>query len=117
MSLAKGATLPQGKVSLRMARLDDLRGLTGQAVSGALTADASLDGSVATVDIDATRAGIPGSAVGHAVLKARVSDPLAHPTVAATLDAEGIEAAESAARPSSRCRASRTRWLCASAPR
>ncbi len=91
-TLAKGATLPVGKVSLRMTRLDDLRALTGQAVSGAITATAALDGGIATVDLDAIRAGIPGSAVGHAVLKARVTNPTAHPSVAATLDAEGIEA-------------------------
>ena len=93
VTLTKGATLPQGKVSLRMTRLDDLRALAGQAVSGALSAEASFEAGVATVDLDATRAGIPGSAVGHAVLKARVTDPTTHPTVAATLDAEGIEAA------------------------
>ncbi len=75
-----------------MTRLDDLRALTGQAVSGAITATAALDGGIATVDLDAIRAGIPGSAVGRAVLKARVTNPTAHPCVAATLDAEGIEA-------------------------
>ncbi len=91
-TMAKGAPLPQGKVSLRMTRLDDLRALTGQAVSGAVTADAAFDGSTATIDLDATHAGIPGSSVGHAVLKARVTDPATHPAVAATLDAAGIEA-------------------------
>ena len=91
-TMAKGAALPQGKVSLRMARLDDLRALAGQAVSGAVTADAAFDGSIATIDLDATHAGIPGSSVGRAVLKARVTDPTTHPAVAATLDAEGIEA-------------------------
>ncbi len=91
-TMAKGASLPQGKVSLRMTRLDDLRALTGQAVSGAVTADAAFDGSTATIGLDATHAGIPGSSVGHAVLKARVTDPTTHPAVAATLDAEGIEA-------------------------
>ena len=93
VTLAKGATLPEGKVNLRMTRLDDLRALTGQAVTGSVTANASLEGGVATVDLDATRAGIPGNSVGHAVLKARVTDPTTHPAVAATLDADGIEAA------------------------
>ena len=91
-TLARGATLPEGKVSLRMTRLEDLRALTGQAVSGAITADAALAGTMATIDLDASHAGIPGSAVRHAVLKARVTDPTTHPGVAATLDAEGIEA-------------------------
>ena len=92
VTMAKGATLPEGKVSLRMTRLDDLRALTGQAVSGSVTADAELAGGVATVNLDATHAGIPGSSVGRAVLKARVTNPTAHPSVAATLDADGIEA-------------------------
>ena len=91
-TLAKGAKLPDGKVSLRMTRLEDLRALTGQAVSGSVTADAALAGTIATIDLDASHAGIPGSSVGHAVLKARVTDPTTHPSVAATLDAEGIEA-------------------------
>ena len=94
VTLAKGATLPQGKVSLRMTRLDDLRALTGLAVSGAITGQAVLDANTATVDLDATHAGIPGKSVGHAVLKARVTDPTAHRTVVATLDAEGIEAGD-----------------------
>ena len=91
-TLPKGATLPQGKISLRMTRLDDLRALTGQAVSGSITADAALDDGAATIDLDATHAGIPGSSVGRAVLKAHVTNPTTHPDVAATLDAEGIEA-------------------------
>ena len=91
-TLPKGATLPEGKVSLRMTRLEDLRALTGQAVSGSVTADAALDGNEATINLDATHAGIPGSAVGRAVLKARVTNPTAHPSVAATLDTDGIEA-------------------------
>ena len=92
ITLAKGATLPDGKVSLRMTRLEDLRALTGQAVSGSVTADAALDGNAATISLDATHAGIPGSSVARAVLKAHVADPTTHPSVAATLDADGIEA-------------------------
>ncbi len=92
VTLAAGAKLPEGKVSLRMTRLDDLRALVGQAVSGSVTAEAELQGGAAKLDLQATRAGIPGSSVGHAVLSARVTDPTTHPVVAATLDADGIEA-------------------------
>ena len=75
-----------------MARLDDLRALTGQAVTGAITADLALDAQAATAKLEATRAGIPGSQVGSARLNARVTDPLTRPVVDATLDAEGVEA-------------------------
>ena len=92
VTLPKGATLPDGKVSLRMTRLDDLRPIVGAAVSGSVTADAALAGGVATVNLDAEHAGIPGSSVGRAVLNARVTDPVAHPVVAAILEADGIEA-------------------------
>ena len=92
VTLAKAATLPDGRVTVRMARLDDLHALIGQAVSGSVTADAVLAGGVATVDLTASHAGIPGSSVARAVLKARVTNPTGHPAVAATLDAEGIEA-------------------------
>ena len=92
VTMAQGATLPEGRVSLRMTRLDDLRTLVGQAVTGSVTAQAELTGGVAKLDLDAVRAGIPGSSVGQAVLAARVSDPTGHPSVAATLDVQGIEA-------------------------
>jgi translocation and assembly module TamB len=93
VTMAPGASLPEGKVSLRMTRLDDLRPLVGQAISGSITADASLHGNEARLDLTALQAGIPGSSVGRAVLAARVSDPMTHPVVAATLDAQGIAAA------------------------
>ncbi len=93
VSLPPGATLPLGRISLRMTRLDELRPLVGQAVSGSVSAEAELQpGGTAKLDLDATEAGIPGSRVARAVLSARVSDPTTHPVVAATLDATGIEA-------------------------
>ena len=93
VSLPPGATLPLGKVSLRMTRLDDLRPLIGQAVSGSVTANAELEpGGTAKLDLQALHAGIPGNSVERAVLSARVSAPTTHPVVAATLDATGIEA-------------------------
>ena len=92
VNLAAGATLPDGKVELRMTRLDDLRALSGQAVSGSVTASAELNGNLATLDLQADHAGIPGSSVGRAVLAARVTDPATKPAVAATLDVTGIAA-------------------------
>ena len=92
LTLPPGRTLPLGKVSLRMARLDDLRPFIGQPVSGGVAADIALDPAAVTLALDATRAGIPGSEVGHAKLAARVTDPLGRPVVDATLDADGIAA-------------------------
>jgi translocation and assembly module TamB len=90
--LPPGATLPLGKVSLRMPKLDDLRPLIGQAVSGAVSAEAELAAGSAKLTLDATGAGIPGSQVGRAKLAALVTDPLTHPAVDATLDVDGIQA-------------------------
>ena len=92
VTMASGATLPDGKINLRMTRLDDLRAIIGQAVSGSVKASAELDAGIAKVDLEADSAGIPGSSVGRAVLSARVNDPTTHPVVAATLDATGIQA-------------------------
>ncbi len=92
LTLAAGATLPDGRVSLRMTRLEDLRALVGQAVTGSVTAEAELGGNALKLDLQASHAGIPGSSVGRAALSARVANPTNHPSVAATLDAEGIEA-------------------------
>ncbi len=91
-TLAAGAKIPTGHVALRMTRLEDLRPLIGTAISGSVTADATADAGSAKLDLQATHAGIPGASVGRAVLAARVSDPLARPVVAATLDMDGIEA-------------------------
>ena len=92
LTLPPGSTLPRGKVNLRMTQLADLRPFIGQPVSGGVTADIALDATAITLALDATRAGIPGSEVGRAKLAARVTDPLTHPAVDATLDADGIAA-------------------------
>ena len=96
LTLPAGATLPLGHVALRMARLDDLRPLIHQPVTGAVTATADLTEGAVALDVDARNAGLPVARVGHATLKARVADPLAHRSVAATLVAEGIEASGAA---------------------
>ena len=93
LTLAPGATLPLGRVALRMTRLDDLRPFIGQPVSGAVTATVQLDPGAIVLDAEARNAGVPGSQVGHAVLKARVADPLGAPSVNAALAADGIAAA------------------------
>ena len=91
-NLAAGATLPEGQISLRMTRLDDLRPLVGQPIGGSVTASASLQGGAAKLDLTANQAGLPSASVGRAVLAARVTNPTSDPVVAATLDADGIAA-------------------------
>ena len=92
VSLAPGASLPEGQVSLRLTRLEDLRGLTGQAISGGVTASAALAGEVAKLDLRATGVGVGSNSVGQAVLSARVTNPTADPVVAATLTLDGLHA-------------------------
>ncbi len=96
--LARGATLPTGTLTLSMARLDDLRRLSGLALTGSVEADLGITGqgssTVAQVKLRADRAGLPGSAsVGRLALDARVNDPLGVMSVDATLAASDVRAA------------------------
>ena len=92
LTLPPGATLPLGRVALRMTRLEDLRPLVGQPVSGSIVADAELEAGAIRLKLDARNAGIPGSRVGQLALTGRVTDPLGRPEVAAQLTADGIDA-------------------------
>lgn len=97
LTLPPGARVPLGKLDLRMSRLDDLRGLTGQPLSGSVTAaletteKAGRQTAVLTADL--RDAGLAGKAtVGRAALKASVLDPLGKPSLDAKLTADGIAA-------------------------
>ncbi len=92
VSLAPGATVPQGNLALRATRLDDLRPFVGQPLSGALEATATLGADEATLAATLREAGVPGSRVGLATLKAQVAHPLADPVVQATLTTTGLAA-------------------------
>ena len=91
--LAPGATLPTGRVALRLTRLDDLRPFVHLALSGSITAEAELTDGPAKLTLEARDAGIPGSRVGRATLSATVQDPTTAPVVDARLTLDGIEAA------------------------
>ncbi len=93
LTLPAGATIPTGTVNLRMPTLADLRPLIGQKLSGGVVASLAIDPATATLDAELRNAGLPGTEVGHATVKARVADPLANPSVNATLVADGIDAA------------------------
>ncbi|MBV9654648.1 MAG: translocation/assembly module TamB domain-containing protein [Acetobacteraceae bacterium] len=102
LTLPHGASVPLGKLDIGMARLDDLRALTGQKLTGAVTASlqtAEKDGrQTATLKAEAREAGITGTAtVGRATLGATVLDPVAKPVLDAKLAAEDIAAAGLAA--------------------
>ncbi len=84
--LPKGATLPLGTLNLRMTRLDDLRPLVGQPLSGGVMANlvtAEREGKPeARLKLDARDAGLAGTAsVARASLQATVLDPAAAPTI------------------------------------
>ena len=100
LTLAAGATVPTGHLALRVARLDDLRRITGKALSGAtdlLVDIAGAERPVATAKLRVTRAGIPGSSVEAATLDAKIDDPVKLAHVDATLVATGIVASGVAA--------------------
>ena len=90
-TLKPGATLPTGRAQLRMTRLDDLRPIIGQPVTGSVQADIALDQD-ARVTLEARDAGIPGTRVGRASLTARIANPTTAPSVTAQATLDGIAA-------------------------
>jgi len=99
LTLPKGAELPLGKIELAMGRLDDLRPLTGQPLTGAL--DASLETGLksgvpwARLQLDARQAGLAGTAAaGQTRLDLTVADPVRKPVFDGRLSLDGIEAGQ-----------------------
>jgi translocation and assembly module TamB len=98
LSLAQGAVFPVGTMELRMTRLEDLRPLIGQPVTGSFTANlvtTQQGGGVARarVSADARGVGLPNTgAVDHLTLAATVVNPVASPVVDATLVVDGLSA-------------------------
>ena len=94
LTLPQGATVPFGRLHLRMAALADLAPLTGVAARGSL--DAALD----TVEqqgkpqlrVHAVGQGLAfnASALDRLTLDAQIADPTVHPTLTATANVEGI---------------------------
>ncbi len=92
LRLPQGATLPLGQVQLRAGRLDDLAPFVGQKLAGSLTATAKLDPDAVNLQADARDLAAASARIGHAVLSARVTDPLKRPVVAANATLDGISA-------------------------
>jgi translocation and assembly module TamB len=92
-TLAPGAALPQGAMSLRMGRLAELRPFAGRDLTGSVDARASFTPDAAKVDADLRDAGLPGTAtLGHATLTARIANPATHPVADAKLAIDGLRA-------------------------
>ncbi len=82
---------PSGKITLRMDRLDDLSKLLNQPITGAMTAEATLEGAQARLKATMRNAALPGTAsVGNAVLDVTVRDPMATRQIAGSLDFAGL---------------------------
>lgn len=96
VSLRAGDHLPQGRVALRVARLEDLQPWIGQAVQGSVTANVDLvqagGRARASIQLDARNAGVPDTRVERLSLKGWVDDPTTRPRVALQLAADGIAA-------------------------
>jgi translocation and assembly module TamB len=94
LTLAPGATLPQGHVGLRMTRLADLDPLIGQNIVGGIELTADLPSAdVLRVQLNASHLGMPGTAeIGAALLKGEVRDPTSHPVVDANLSVDALQA-------------------------
>jgi translocation and assembly module TamB len=94
LTLAPGASLPQGRLTLRMSRLADLRPLTGLDLVGAIDLSADLSTpETLKFQLNATQAGLPGTAeAASARLTGEVRDPTSHPALDATLLLDGLHA-------------------------
>jgi translocation and assembly module TamB len=92
-TLPAGASIPQGRITLAMTRLEDLAPLIGQRIGGSLTASLDADADRARFNLEARNAGLPGTAsAARAVLAATVTQPATHPAVDATLTVDGVSA-------------------------
>jgi translocation and assembly module TamB len=91
VALPKGALLPEGRLDLRMARLEDLQPLLGQPLSGSIAAHVETTERLARLQLDVRNASVTGTAsVEHARLTATVSDPRNRPWVEGRLALERI---------------------------
>ena len=86
LALAPGARFPLGQLDLRMARLDDLRPLIGQPITGAIAASVVTSETSghqrADLRVEARGIGLAGAAsTGRAELTTTIVDPLTRPVL------------------------------------
>ena len=92
VSLPAGATIPDGKVTLKVGRLGDFSALAGQPLAGTLDTTLELARGTAHLLLDARNAGSGGNGAAEARLEATVADIPARPVVRATLAIDGVRA-------------------------
>ena len=92
--MAAGARFPLGQLDLRMARLDDLRALVGEPITGAVTASVVTKETgghqQANLQVVGHDIGLAGAAsTSRAELSAMIVDPLTHPALNSRIVANG----------------------------
>jgi translocation and assembly module TamB len=94
LTLRTGERLPQGRIAIRVAKLDDLQPWIGQPVQGGVTANLELAQTAgrtqAKIHLDARNAGVPGTEVQHVAVTGTIDDPAAHASVALQVAADGV---------------------------
>jgi translocation and assembly module TamB len=96
VSLRASDRLPQGRIAMRVAQLEDLQPWLGQKVQGSVVADVDLvqsgEHAQAKIQVDARSLVIGGTHVDRLSMTGRVDDPTTHPKAALQLAADGIAA-------------------------
>ncbi|MBV9757166.1 MAG: hypothetical protein JO047_08945, partial [Alphaproteobacteria bacterium] len=88
--VAAGATMPEGRIALSMARLADLRPFLGVPVGGALEATGTFARDRAQIQATLRGGELSAAQVAAATLRADVGDPTTHPVIDVTLNAAGV---------------------------
>lgn len=96
LTLPRGAAFPLGTLDVAVAHLADLAPLTGQPVSGSLTAHVATEEAGGQprlkLVVRARDVGLQAARIGNAALDGTINDPIAKPTVDLRLVAQGIQA-------------------------
>ncbi|NJD08369.1 MAG: hypothetical protein FIA97_18015, partial [Methylococcaceae bacterium] len=91
----RSADLPEGRLKLTMERLQDLLGLTGQALAGRLEGNLALTRDGASLNLTANRAGLANRlAIDRSELRLSVADPLGRAALTGDLSLAGLTAGE-----------------------
>ena len=91
--LPKGAAVPVGTLSARMARLADLAPILGQKIAGSFRASVKTEAASARIDVVADGLSAAGAAIGRLSLAGLVRDAASkNPDLALVLQADGLDA-------------------------
>jgi translocation and assembly module TamB len=93
MNLAQGASMPEGKLELRVAKLQDFARWLGRGASGVVAASLELEKSKARVQMDVQKLAWNAVSAQRARLNADIADPAgAHPALTGALTLEDCSA-------------------------